>query len=151
VVGVEVAVGLLITWLVRKAGRVVRRADGVVDQVVDAGVDRVGELILGKLAGDPAVERLQVEAVEQGKVSDRTVARVELAVEEAAEQDTEFAAALAAAVEAAQPGGAVAGAGGVAVTGGVHNSGSGTAIGGVGSIGTFNAGGGVDPQRPERA
>jgi hypothetical protein len=149
VVGVEVAVGLLITWLVRKAGRAARRADGVVDQVVDASVDRVGELILAKLAGDPAVERLQVEAAEQNTVSDRTIMRVELAVEEAAEQDTDFAAALAAAVQAAQPAGAVAG--GVAVTGGVHNTGSGTAIGGVGSIGSFQVGGVPDPHQPGRA
>jgi hypothetical protein len=87
VTGAEVAVGLLITWVLRKAGRAARRADGAVDQAVDAGVDRVGELILTKLGGDPAVDRLQVEAGEQGTVSDRTAKRVELAVEEAAEQD----------------------------------------------------------------
>jgi hypothetical protein len=44
----------------------------------------------------------------------------------------------------------VAGPGGIAVSGGVHNTGSGTAIGGVGSIGTFNAGGASGPSWPDR-
>lgn len=65
--GVEVAVGFLVTWILRKAGRAAERADGVVDEVVDAGVDKVGELILGKLGGHTALERLQVEAREQAR------------------------------------------------------------------------------------
>jgi hypothetical protein len=136
---VEVAIGLLVSWVISKATRAAHRADGVVDHVVDAGVDRVGQLILTKLGGDPAVGQLEAEASEQGQVSDRTRKRVELAVEEAAERDQEFAVALTAAVEAAQTGGTVASTGGVAVSGGVHSTGSGTAIGVVGSIGMLNA------------
>jgi hypothetical protein len=72
VTGVEVAVGFLVTWVLGRASRAARRADAVADQVVDTGVDKLGRLILDKLGTDPAVERLQVEAGEQGRVSDRT-------------------------------------------------------------------------------
>jgi hypothetical protein len=72
VTGVEVAVGFLVAWVLGKASRAARRADAVADQVVDTGVDKLGRLILDKLGTDPAVERLQVEAGEQGRVSDRT-------------------------------------------------------------------------------
>lgn len=80
---IEVAVGLLIMWVLVKANRA---ADAVVDQAIDADVDKVGQLILTKLAGDPAVDRLQVEATEQGKVRDHTTKSVE-AMERAAERD----------------------------------------------------------------
>jgi hypothetical protein len=131
---------------------VAQRADGVVDQALDAGVDRVGQLVQGKLAGDSAMDRLQVEAAESGEVSQRTRQRVELALADAVEQDGSFAEELRAAVAAAQraAGPAVAAHGGVAVTGGVSATGSGVAIGGV-TGGTISFGPAPpDPQTPGR-
>ncbi|QUQ64488.1 hypothetical protein [Kutzneria sp. CA-103260] len=81
--GLEVVVGALITWVIRKAGRVGKRADDVVDQSLDAAVDRVHELVMAKLESDPAVRRLETEATETGEVTDRTRARVRLALEDA--------------------------------------------------------------------
>lgn len=114
VIGIEIAVGFLIAWVVRKAGRVGRRVDTEVDQVLDAGLDRLHDLVVAKLGGDPALEKLQSEAGESGEVGARTQARVRLALEEAAEQDLAFAAEFEAAVaqvQAAQrgDGGAAAG------------------------------------------
>lgn len=92
--GAEIVVGFLIAWMVRKASRVGKRADQLADQVLDAGLDRLEQVIHTKLGGDSAVQRLQVEAADRGEVSDRTRTRVELAVEEAAEDDPDFAASL---------------------------------------------------------
>jgi hypothetical protein len=108
VIGFEVAVGFLIAWVVRKMGRVGRRVDTEVDQVLDAGLDRLHDVVAAKLGGDPALEKLRSEAGESGEVGPRTQARVRLALEEAVEQDPAFAAEFEAAVaqvQAAQQGG----------------------------------------------
>lgn len=149
---IEVAVGYVIAWVVGKARRVGQRADGVVDQALDAGVDRVVQVVRGKLGGDSAMQRLQVEAAESGEVSDRTRQRVALALADMVEQDRSFAEELRAAVAEAQraAGPAVAAQGGVAVTGGVSATGSGVAIGGV-TGGTVSLGSAPpDPQAPGR-
>ena len=136
VIGFEVAVGFLIAWVVRKAGRLGHRVDAEVDRVMDAGLDRLHDLVAVKLGGDPALEKLRSEAGESGEVGPRTQARVRMALEEAAEQDPVFAAEFEVAVaqvQAAQrgDGGASAGERGVAVAGGVHADNGGVAVGGV--------------------
>ncbi len=140
--GLEVVVGFLVAWGLRKAGRVGEH----VDAMVDAGLDRLYDVVAAKLGADPALERLQLEAAESGEVGDRTQARVRMSLEEAVEEDPEFARQLEAAAQQAA-GQSVAGERGVAVTGGVNASGSGIAIGGVtgGSV-AF----GTDPSRPAR-
>lgn len=100
--GLDVVVGFLVAWAVAKARRVAQRADGVVDEVLDAGVDRVREVVSAKLGEDPSLERLQIEATESGEVSERTRARVTLALEEAVERDPRFAEQLHAAMERAK-------------------------------------------------
>lgn len=93
--GAELVAGYVFAWLVRKAGRVGVRADGHLDAVLDAAVDRSGErlleLVSGRLQGDPAFERLASEA-EQGleEPTARTTQRVTLALEDAAEDDPAF-------------------------------------------------------------
>jgi hypothetical protein len=99
--GVEVAVGFLIAWVARKAGRVGKRADAIVDDALQIGLDRVHEVVIGKLGGDPALRRLEIEAAEPGEVTDRTRTRVQLALEDAVEQDPGFADLLQAAIDQA--------------------------------------------------
>lgn len=96
--GVELAVGYLAAWAWRKARRVAGRADAEVDRAVDAGLDRLHDLITVKLADDPAIKRLEGEAatdLDTIEVRDITRQRVRLAIEDAAEADEQFAARLA--------------------------------------------------------
>lgn len=88
--GIEVVVGFLAAWAVRKARRVGDQADAEVDRVLDTAMDRLHETVSRRLEGDPALRRLELEASE-GIDNPRTRQRVELALDEAAEQDTQFA------------------------------------------------------------
>jgi hypothetical protein len=95
VTGVELAVGYVIAWAIRKAQRVAGRADGEVDQVLDAGMDRLHKLVVARLGTDPALEQALAEAgSDQEDVTDRTRMRFLLALEEQAQQDPVFAAVL---------------------------------------------------------
>lgn len=125
--GVEIAVGYVFAWAVRKARRVAGRADTEVDRTLDAGMDRLHDLVGRKLGEDPALRKLAEEA-EAGlaEPSERTRRRVQDSLEEAVEQDPGFAQALEHAVEelraasrAAAGGGVSAGDEGVAVGGNV--------------------------------
>jgi hypothetical protein len=145
VTGLEVVVGFLVAWVVRKARRVGGQADAVVDEVLDASMNRLHKVVTAKLGTDPALELLEFEAAETGEVGTRTQARVRMSLEEAVESDPSFAQELTAAVREAQvaSGQAVAGDHAVAINGGVHG-GAGITIGGV-------TGGSVTlPSRPER-
>jgi hypothetical protein len=94
VVGLEVAVGFLIGWFARKAGRAGKRLDGMADEVSDALLDKLHDVVMGKLGGDSALAQLEAEVAETGEAGTRTQTRVRLALEEAAEQDKAFAADL---------------------------------------------------------
>ncbi|MET7887802.1 hypothetical protein [Streptomyces avermitilis] len=122
--GVEIAVGYVFAWAVRKARRVAGRADGEVDRGLDTGMDRLHDLISRKLGEDPALERAREEAeAGQEELSERTRRRLTDSLEEAAERDTGFAEALEELVRELQS----AAIGG---TGGVSASGDGQAVGG---------------------
>jgi hypothetical protein len=74
------------------------RADAEVAQALDAGLDRLHELVAARLAGEPVLARLESEAAAGGdapQVRPRTSERVRLALEDAAEADEAFAARLA--------------------------------------------------------
>jgi hypothetical protein len=101
-VGLDIVVGFLIAWAVAKARRVAQRADGVIDTALDAGVDRVREMVTAKLAGEPALERLQIEAAESGEVSESTRTQVSSALEDAVDRDPEFAERLRVAMKQAE-------------------------------------------------
>ncbi|MER5639984.1 hypothetical protein ABT095_23925 [Kitasatospora sp. NPDC002227] len=111
--GIEVAVGYVFAWLVRKARPVAQQADAEVDRAVQAAMDRLHDLVTRKLGKDPALERAKEEAsAEPGKLSARTRQRLVFSLEDAAEHDPAFDQALAALVEqlrAAGPSGAGAG------------------------------------------
>jgi hypothetical protein len=95
--GVEVAVGVLFAWAVRRARHVGGRVEAETDRIVDAGLDRVHSIVSQALGeNDPVLARVEQEA-EDGReeLSPRTRQRLQLALEDAAEQDPAFAAALA--------------------------------------------------------
>src|SRR4051812_21131359 len=91
--GIEFVVGYLVAWAIRKVRRVGERADGEVDKAIDAGVERLHDLIAAKLGPDPALTQLETEAA-AGTTTPRTEQRVRLAVEDAGEKDPQFAARL---------------------------------------------------------
>jgi len=92
--GIEVVVGYLIAWAVRKSRRVGARLDKETDTVLDAGLDRLHSVVIEKLGNDPALHKLETEAQDTGEVAERTRQRVQLSIEEAAENDLSFSAAL---------------------------------------------------------
>ncbi|WP_235455379.1 hypothetical protein [Streptomyces olivochromogenes] len=86
----------------RKARRAAGRVDAQVDQAVDAGMDRLHELVSSRLGSDPALERAEEEAGQGGELSERTRRRLTDSLEDVAERDGEFAAALERLVEQLQ-------------------------------------------------
>jgi hypothetical protein len=150
--GLEIVAGFLVAWAVRKVRRVGTRVDAEVDQALDAGLDRLHELVAGKLGQEPALVKLTTEVEQSGEASSRTQERVRLALEDAAETDSGFASDLAAVVEhlqdiQGQAGVAIAGQHGVAVSGDVQADRGAVAIGGV-SGGTVSIGLPPDPPSP---
>ena len=120
--GVELAVGYAIAWAVRKARRVAGQADAEVDQVLDAGMDRVHEVIAARLGTDPALEQAMTEAASgPQEVTDRTRTRLQLALEKQAEQDPAFTKALQEAVASVQAAASEAAPGARAVYGNTFN------------------------------
>lgn len=154
VVGLELIAGYLVAWGVRKARRAGERLDSDVDEVLDAGLDRLHDLVVTKLGDDPAVTRLEVEAA-AGEVSERTRRRVADAVAEAAEWDVTFGGALEDLVGGLARLGAPAtitasGLRSVAAGGNVDVRAEGGSVAGV-SLGDVNLGGPAGPTGPGRA
>jgi hypothetical protein len=83
-------VGYLAAWVARKARRVGDRVDRALDDALDARVDRLCDLVVRKLGGEPALTQLEQEVAE-GVDNERTKVRLQLAVEDAAERDPSFA------------------------------------------------------------
>ncbi|WP_326948642.1 hypothetical protein OG439_07595 [Amycolatopsis sp. NBC_01307] len=134
--GLEIAVGFLVGWAVRKLRRVGQGVDVEVDRALDAGLNRLHDLVSGKLGADPALAKLTAEVERAGEPSSRTQQRVQLALEDAVEGDQTFATELTALVEylqdvERQAGGVVAGGLGIAISGGVNADRGSVAIGGV--------------------
>jgi hypothetical protein len=103
VFGAELAAGYVIAWAVRKVRRVAGAADEAVDQALDAGVERVHDLVVGRLGGQRALEVVEEEAAAAGgEVSARSRQFLQLAIEDAAAGDEVFAGVLQEAVAAVQ-------------------------------------------------
>ena len=107
VTGVEIAVGYVFAYLVRKARRIAGSADAEVDRVLDSGIERLHGLVGTKLGPDPALRVAQEEAASTGELSERTQRRLVDALEEATERDAGFAQGLKQAVAAIQAAGPV--------------------------------------------
>jgi hypothetical protein len=94
--GIEIAVGYLFAWAVRKVRRVAGQADAEVDRGLDAAMERLHDLVSTKLGNDPALQRAQDEAdAGQEEPHQRTRQRLQLALEDAVDHDADFAQALA--------------------------------------------------------
>ncbi|MFC3966318.1 hypothetical protein [Nocardia jiangsuensis] len=100
--GPEIVVGLLIAWA---AGRDRRLApSGFTGEAVDLAMDRVHAVVVARLGGSEAVERLLVEAgTERGAVTGRTRADAIRAIADTISADPAFAAALHAAAGSPAP------------------------------------------------
>jgi hypothetical protein len=111
-------------WLTGKARRVANRADAEVDRGLDAGMERLHNLVSAKLGQDPALRRAGEEAAAgQDEPSQYTRRWLTDSLRDAAEHDAAFAAALENLVRALQ---ATAALGNRAVAA----SGDGPAVGG---------------------
>ena len=64
-----VAAGYVVAWAVRKARRAGGRLDAEADGVIDAGLDRLHEVVAAKLAGHPVLTELVEEAEAGGEES----------------------------------------------------------------------------------
>jgi hypothetical protein len=81
----------VIAWAAGKARRVGGRLDTEVDAVIDVSLDRLHEVVAGKLAGHPALAELIQEAeASGGEVSSLTQHQAELALMAAARVDDAF-------------------------------------------------------------
>lgn len=89
-VGLELVAGYLVAWGVRKLKRVGNRLDEEADEVVDTGLDRLHDAIAAKLGTDPALVKLEAEVSQGLEPNDRTLRRVQDAVEDAVEEDPGF-------------------------------------------------------------
>jgi hypothetical protein len=119
--------GYVIAWAVRKVRRAAGRLDAETDAVIDAGLDKLHEVVGAKLGRHPALEDLDEEAAaEGGEVSELTRQQVELAVTAAARKDDDFGQAVTELVaqlrmaEQARGGSVIAGAGSTVFTGDAH-------------------------------
>lgn len=122
--GAEIAAGYVFAWLAGKARRVANRADAEVDRGLDAGMERLHNLVSARLGQDPALRRAREEAAAgRDEPSQHTRRWLTDSLRDAAEHDAAFAAALENLVRALQAATAPG-------DGGVAASDDGPAIGG---------------------
>jgi hypothetical protein len=93
-VGLELVAGYLVAWGVRKLARAGKRLDKETDEVMDAGLDRLHAAIAAKLGSDTALVKLEADVSQGQQPSDRTLRRLQDAVEEAVESDPDFGAVI---------------------------------------------------------
>ncbi len=91
VIEAGVVAGYVIAWAVRKARRIEARLDTEADEVIDAGLDRMHEVVAAKLGRHPVLEELESEAASGvGRVTELTRQQMELALTAAALKDEMF-------------------------------------------------------------
>jgi hypothetical protein len=95
VIEAGVVAGYVIAWATRKARRAAGRIDDEADAIIDAGLDRLNEIVMARLAGHPALAGLDAEAaaaaLDHGQeVSELTRQEVEWALATAARDDRAF-------------------------------------------------------------
>jgi hypothetical protein len=127
VIEAGMAAGYVIAWALRKARRAGSRLDAEADGVIDAGLDRLHEVVAAKLGGHPVLEELEEEtAGGVGQVSELSRQQVELALTAAARKDEVFGRTVMELVarlreaEQVKGGPVVAGAGSAVFTGDAH-------------------------------
>lgn len=138
----DIVVTMLVSWAVAKLHKVTGRVDAEVDNAIDAGMDRLHDVVAERLGGDKALETLELEAAEFGETSDLTKRRVVQSLENAVQEDPSFGERLASLVRELPQGGVVIGRD-------VHAEGGSQAIGQVTGDVTFH-GGPANPTQPGR-
>lgn len=161
VIEAGVVAGYVIAWAIRKARRVGGRLDEETDQMIDASLDRLHEVVAARLAGHPALAELAEEAEaagRSGEVSDLARQQVELALAAAARKDDAFGQAVTELVARLREAEHSAGSPVIAGPGSVVFTGSAEARAEGGGIAVGQAAGGVhvsqgptDPSWPGRA
>jgi hypothetical protein len=82
--------GYVIAWVTRKARRALGQLDAEADAVIDAGFDRLHEVVAEKLREHPSLAELDAEAAGGGNVSELTRQQIEQAIAAAALWDDRF-------------------------------------------------------------
>lgn len=90
VIEAGVVAGYVIAWALRKARRIGGRLDAETDQVIDAELDRLHEVVAARLGGHPVLAELVEEAEQDGEVTELTQQQIELALVAAARKDDAF-------------------------------------------------------------
>ena len=102
VIEAGVVTGYVIAWALRKVRRVGDRLDIEADGVIDAGLDKLHEVVENKLSGHPVLAELLEEAEEASEaeqITDLTRQQLQLALAAAAKKDDIFAEAVTGLVE----------------------------------------------------
>lgn len=87
VIEASVVAGYLIAWAARRMRRVEGRLATEADVVIDAGLDRLHEVVAAKLAENPVLAGLVEEADNGGEVSELTRTQLEVALAAAAKDE----------------------------------------------------------------
>jgi hypothetical protein len=143
VIEAGVVTAYVIAWALRKARRVGDRLNIEADGVIDAGLDRLHEIVENKLGGHPVLAELVEEAGEAGdgeQITDLTRLQLELALTAAAKKDDIFAQMVTGLVEQLQDAEQVAGKSVIAGSGSTVFSGNAKAAAGSGGIAIGQAG-----------
>src|SRR5262249_14327332 len=146
---IELVVGYLAAWGIRKLRRATAAVDAEADRVVDAALDHLYQVVTDKLGDDPAVAKLEAAP---DQVRDRVRQRVELALADAADDDpdspgarTRAGEAVRRAEQATGPEAVPASRGGVAAGGDIDVTAS---DGGVAGVNLGDVSVGYPPGRP---
>ena len=91
VIEASVVTGYVVAWAVRKAQRLAGVLDKKFDDTLEAGLDRLHDVVANKLSGHPALEDLTEEAASaDSQVTELTRQQIELAITAAARRDEDF-------------------------------------------------------------
>lgn len=143
VIEAGVVTAYVIAWALRKARRVGDRLDTEADGVIDAGLDKLHEIVENKLSGHPVLAELVEEAEEAGdgqQITDLTRQQLELALTAAAKKDDIFGGTVTSLVEQLRDAEQVAGKSVIAGSGSTVFTGDAKAIAESGGIAIGQAG-----------
>lgn len=87
---VEIAVEFLVVWMTHPTRLGRDHAVANQDATSDLALRALHDLVAAKMHGDPALERLELEATGSGEVRPRTRTRLAMALEDATEDDHSF-------------------------------------------------------------
>jgi hypothetical protein len=90
VIEASVITGYVIAWVMRRARHVGDRLDAQTDAALDAGLDKLHEVVATRLGAHPALDDAREEATGEGQVSELTRQRIELEIAAAARKDDAF-------------------------------------------------------------